>query len=346
MKAQIHKFVLFLFSFFLLFSSCKKSTEPVQTKYTTRNFKWRADTLWTDNARWIELFDIWGSDENDVWAVGSSNDRSAAIWHWDGTKWQNIDPGFSGWVRAEYFDIFGIGKDDFWIVGDFDRSFYPHDTHGALLHYDGTWHLITPDSLPPLQSIWGTSSNNMYIGTMWNGLILKYDGHKFIKLTKESKKQILTIYGFNSNEIYSVIRDRDSTVFYFCKIISSGIEILDQYNYGKNIFRKFGTRLWGTDIDHLYSSTGEGITRYYNGKWREEFYYNSLTTLYGSANNNIFAAGSKGSLFHFNGHDWKKIYGITSNNGWIWDLWCNSNSVFIIQDIDLPRRIVIGTRKN
>ena len=337
-------FFLFIYLFFLLFSSCRRSTEPVQTKYTTRNFKWRADTLWTDNARWIELFDIWGSDENDVWAVGSSNDRSAAIWHWDGTKWQNIDPGFSGWVRAEYFDIFGIGKDDFWIVGDIDRAFYPHDTHGALLHYNGSWHLIMPDSLPPLMSVWGLNPGNIYLGTMWNGLILKYDGKKFIKITKESKKQIATIYGLNSSEIFSEVRDRDSTVYYFYKINPSGIEILDSYNYAKETFQKFGKSLWGTDIDHIYSATGQGITRYYNGQWKEEFYNNSSTTLYGSANNNIFSAGLRGALFHFNGDNWYRIHDYPNSGEQIWGIWCNDKSVFFIQDVDDKIQIVEGKR--
>ena len=87
------------------------------------------------------LTGIWGSADDDVWAVGGPagargthcfmGDKGlqldkiewgTALLHWDGKSWKAVDTGDVIWLKA----IWGRAKDDIWAIGD-----------DVLMHFDG-----------------------------------------------------------------------------------------------------------------------------------------------------------------------------------------------------------------
>jgi hypothetical protein len=70
------------------------------------------------------LSGVWGSGENDVWAVGSGG----AIFHYNGLAWSFIDPPVST-DEPELFGVWGSGPNDVWAVGA-DRE------GGLILRYE------------------------------------------------------------------------------------------------------------------------------------------------------------------------------------------------------------------
>jgi len=122
-------------------SSCQRSTEPLINNpgpdTTSHNFTWTADTIYAEDAYQIYLYDIWGTDENNVWAVGHSEKLRYRIWHYDGKTWSNVYvPAF--YHVPTYREIFGFGENDFWIVG-YGVKTNIDSAVGYILHYDGEW---------------------------------------------------------------------------------------------------------------------------------------------------------------------------------------------------------------
>ena len=77
------------------------------------------------------LWGVWGSAEDDLWAVGgdgfASEDKRGVVLRFDGVAWAQIEvPQLEEEVFA-WFKVWGAGPDDVYIVGQ----------RGALLHFDG-----------------------------------------------------------------------------------------------------------------------------------------------------------------------------------------------------------------
>lgn len=62
------------------------------------------------------LWDIWGADANNMWAVGGDpNTSSSVILKWDGVSWTKQSSGpFEGPL---YSAIWGTDANNIWIVG-------------------------------------------------------------------------------------------------------------------------------------------------------------------------------------------------------------------------------------
>lgn len=110
-----------------------------------------------------ELRDVWGMDENNVFATGyiNINDTIYGNVHWDGTKWTPIG-GAGGNV------IFGFTNDDIWELGN-DVSYFDGNSwqSKAGKWIDGKFIVLDEvlASNGPYYAVWGTSSDNMYFGS-------------------------------------------------------------------------------------------------------------------------------------------------------------------------------------
>jgi len=339
---------------FFIMPTCKNNpTGPTGPDTTGNNFEWRVDTLWMPKVFQITMWDIWGSSENDVWAVGHSSVSKAAIWHWDGETWQNIKPEFEEWGGLTHRKIFGFSKDDFWIVGGLNAKAYPWETYGSLLHYNnGSWELYPPEGLPYFLCIWGSASDNLYIGA-FNGSIYHYNGTKLtrIKTGIEDKfeSQVNTMWGFNENTVYAKASTYDTTrntlIYYFYKVENQTATLVDSFSLNNVENQRLGNTLWGYN-NELYSGTGEGIYKYVDEQWQLELPWTTIYDIYGSARNNIFAGAYGGGLFHYNGIDWKQINNFKSSGQTIVALWCNKDYVFLVQFLGNYQQIIQGKRVN
>jgi hypothetical protein len=76
------------------------------------------------------VYAIWGSANNDVWAVGRKINQgllSAFLMHFDGARWADATPVNVQALSSVLYNIYGTSKSDIWVGGD-----------EYVLHYDGT----------------------------------------------------------------------------------------------------------------------------------------------------------------------------------------------------------------
>ena len=159
---------------------------------TSHNYTWQEFTI-GDAGFSNTLYDVWGTDENNVWAVGTVmiNDTAYGVLKWNGVEW--LPEKRIGGLQT----IFGFNENDIWVAGN------------GIWHYNGNlW--IDYDNIirnpgfydnGPYTSIWGTSSSNLYLGNAW-GKIIHWDGSKASVVYENSNSIPITdIYGLSRNFI-------------------------------------------------------------------------------------------------------------------------------------------------
>ncbi|MHB2153296.1 hypothetical protein ACX8XN_02725 [Calditrichota bacterium GD2] len=362
-------FFLFLFSFFFLsslifnLSSCKRSTEPIYNPAcpdtTSHEFTWEFDTLAYPESYQTLVSSIWGSSENDVYAVGH-NDRSAGqIWHWDGIKWRSLVNNDSGpidpfYLRGGSFNkVFGTSKNDVWIVGGNVRGSYPNFTRQYLiLHFDGkNWIKKEFDGFTVI-SVWGVGPNDIWFGTT-GGEFIHYDGQNWQIISTGKQIQINSMTGFASDEIYAhgtgwdKEAPQDTSYYYFYKYDGNQWKILDEYlNTRGHTEEKFGGYLWADENKGILYSSSNRVYLWNGENWSLISNF-ARGEIYGSNWNNIFTASNNGKVYHYNGSTWKMIKGIPKLD---WpSLWCNDKYVFISSELDegVQKTLILrGTMKS
>jgi len=102
---------------------------------------------------------VWGSSDNDVFAVGFSG----TILHYNGSAWRTVTSG----IAPDLYAVWGSSDSDVFAVGDL----------ATVLHYDGnTWSRMrgSISSTYPLHGVWGSSGNDVF--AVGNETILHHPG--------------------------------------------------------------------------------------------------------------------------------------------------------------------------
>ncbi len=103
-----------------------------------------------------DLYSVWGSSANDVFAVGTSG----TILHYDGNSWTQMSSTTENDLNA----LWGFAADNVYAVGD----------NGTVLNYDGNaWSAIERPTSENLNAIWGPSDDRIYIAGN-NGTLILY----------------------------------------------------------------------------------------------------------------------------------------------------------------------------
>ena len=326
---------------------------------TSHEFVWEFDTLAYPKSYQTLVSSLWGSSENDVYAVGH-NDRSAGqIWHWDGIKWRSlvnrdsgpIDPLF---LRGGSFNqVFGTSKDDVWIVGGNVRGRYPDFIRQYLiLNYDGVnWTKKEFDGFEVL-SVWGSGPDDMWFGTT-DGEFIHYDGANWTIISLGKEVQINSMTGFSSDEIYAhgIEWDNkapdDSAFHYFYKYDGNVWQVIDKFLYtAYHTDRKFGSYLWADKKNAILYSSSNRVYKWNKGIW-EIFSNFARGEIYGSSLKNIFTVSNNGKIYHFNGRSWNQLKGLPKLD--LPALWCNDKYVFISSELDegIQKTLILrGTMQN
>ncbi|WKZ69097.1 MAG: hypothetical protein QY331_14140 [Melioribacteraceae bacterium] len=185
-------------------SGARKDTSSIAyaatLEATAFNYTWEEYSIGEWNS---VLYDVWGSDENNVYAVGGVrvNDTSYGVIHWDGTEW-SIFSQFGGGVA-----IHGFSANDIWSAG------------GAVYNFDGNeWNRVDGftsgnQSFPldqvlfdnrPYSSIWGTNSSNLYFGNI-RGDVVHWDGAKAtLVYSDNSEVNVKDLDGYSDDFIIGV----------------------------------------------------------------------------------------------------------------------------------------------
>jgi hypothetical protein len=112
-------------------------------------------TTWHESSGGSNIYGIWGSAWNDVYAVGHET-----IMHYDGNQWSYLS------VPGDKHGVWGSSATDVFIVG----------YSGYIYHYAGSsWSPMVSGTIEMIPRAWGSAGNNVF-GVLSNGNILHYGG--------------------------------------------------------------------------------------------------------------------------------------------------------------------------
>lgn len=147
---------------------CFESGRPVMAAFGGRVLwrnqgDWQVDDVPTDQ----DLWGVWGSSPDDVWAVGGS-DRPVIV-RYDGTSWSSVEvPTLAHDNVNSLFKVWGTGPEHVFIVGE----------NGTILHWDGEQlRDQSPETRKDLISVWGSGPDRVAaVGGRGNGVLALWDG--------------------------------------------------------------------------------------------------------------------------------------------------------------------------
>ncbi len=303
---------------------------------TSHDYTWEEFTI-GDNGSYLK--DVWGTDDNNVWAVGTFTIDGVpyGIIKWDGTEWK---PDKKNGGQAA---IYGFSDSDIWTVG------------GGVFHYNGSEWIridakgVNNQSIPldtvlndnlPYTSVWGTSSSNLYLGNQW-GKIIHWDGEK-AEVIYDFGIWITDINGTSADNIWFTAEVEDIIIANYNGISFDIIKYLPSYQHplytiypinkkqiylgGKKIFIKEQNK-WVIAVDNI----DRGV----------------IYKIRGTGANNIFAVGAFNAVYHFNGQDWKFYNELfTKGAGTAEGVFATSDKVFIVgRNADYTKaKILIGIK--
>ncbi len=337
MKEQ-NIFLLLLVLLFIEIFGCKdKGTEPPVIK-NPRDYSWTSDTLQFPGSYQTDMYDIWGSTPNDIYAVGFNTNRHD-MWHYDGKNWTDIKlwDSYQIWP-TQLSTIYGFSPNDVWAAGWAGDINSPNSS--LIIHYNGSkWSEANINKGGALNDIWGGSPNNIW-ACGWGGVVYHYDGIKWNKdsisiyMPQGAEFQLPSITEVNNSAYvigWKVENNLARWTIYFFKKTNQAWQTLDSFVVapGQTTF-KFGTRLWTSPEGNLYSS-GDGVFKWNGISWDQIFASStSLRGLKGSSDQNIFAVGDYGNAYHYNGSDWYQFQQLKNENIVYTNIWTDGNEAFIV----------------
>ena len=267
----------------------------------SHNIVWQVDTIGQPGDL---LKDVWGLDENNVWAVGGVHldGGISGIIRWDGIKW-NLFPSFDGIKQG----IYGFSSNEIFVVGEYSNRGVIGIWDGiSWTEFRGDYFLARGDTVYPLKSVWGSSPEDVWaVGAQ--GTIVHWDGSEWKKVQSPTSMYLTDIYGTSSDNIFAVgatLTDEYELIHYdgnSWRLISNQIPI------SAMMFRS----IWLDKSGSGFIVGSRGLQ--YNGtSWSliPDNRFVRLVRVRGSGMNNVYAGGQFGNLLHYNGVEWIKFTGL------------------------------------
>lgn len=287
---------------------------------TSHNILWEVDIIGEYPSI---LHDVVIIDENNIWAVGEIKTDSGTFnaVKWDGNHWQsfNIEAYYgTALVNPELYSIQYIDENNIWV------------STGTPEHWNGgEWTIYHLWDMQVLNEDEGGvytisklyQSGQYFVGH--NGTIVRHNNQSFEKMNSGTDINLVDICGKSSDEIW------------ICGATSGAAEGILLEKSGdswktiiKTDMRETGTTapydtLFGSidgiwipeNGDSLWIANGWGVFKYsistgkfrwvYPRWWTQNDSYGKLLTIRGTANNDVFASGDRGTIVHYNGITWK-----------------------------------------
>ncbi len=330
----------------LFFTTCKKEESvipPADITPTHPTITWTADTIKNPYVGvQLLLESIWGSDTNDVYAVGhNAEGGSASMFHFNGQKWSSIkitkgEGGFIG-SYVSFSEIDGSGKNDVWAVGSRGGYFGSNLDSSLVIHFDGTgWSEVSMSRCKfAIQRLKVLSSTNIYM-TGSAGEVYHYDGLDFTKYVLDTNL-VLTLGG-DANNMF--VGGRSFLLFpnEYISVYSmqkgnpwKRIKKITEVDYYKK--NDFGFYDFYPRGDGKYFAVGNGVFTVSDSLWQIKYQKDTYQyiRLRGTAPSNIFALTQLNKIIHWNGVDWKQINNPPNVNStqYLMGLWVKGNSIFV-----------------
>jgi len=282
------------------------------------------------------LFDVWGTDENNVYSCGViiESDTVYGIIKWNGSEWYPEKK--NGGLQA----IFGFSGSDIWAVG------------GGVYHFDGLqWNQIDSytsggQSIPldiilfnnlPYASIWGTNSNNVYFGNV-AGKIIHWNG---------SNAEVV----FTNSDIVQV-RDLDGYASDFIIGVGTGLvpPLLAVKYDGTNWTDLPISSNWSLNSVSIVSKNqlyfgGDGVFEMIGNEFSQiqSFGYYIRDVKYNKLNGVTVTSSAFDGVYINNGLEWRSYKGqITTDNTAYNEIFLINNKIFCVGSTLNEAKIIIG----
>lgn len=331
------RFITLFLLVFIVFFSCRKITEPLESIKDPRTYTWTIDTLSYQGTlqTWMSL--LWGSSPNDMYAIGHCSSLGGEMWHFDGSHWSPVKLHISqGGTIEGGFDlkcIFGLSANDIF-VGGRDPGHPADETF--LMHFDGReWQEIKSSYSGMIQSIWGSNPEDIWCAG-WNNIYHYNDKNfKIVSFLRPTPKliQFTSMCGFSKTNIYMIGNRSDS-------VMPIDTTAYDLYYYNGNVWSVIDSvvltpenryshfSFYLASIGKNLYSAGDGAYKYYQNSWNSILDDNSIVRIGGTGDSNIIVASSYGQIFHYNGNNWQLI-GPPDFGHFITDIWTDGHEVFL-----------------
>ena len=348
--------------FALLTISCKlfrNEDEPIKDP---RTYSFTIDTLRFHNSQQLIFQNIWGTNYNNVYHVGSSDIGFGMMHHFNGENWElvplHISVGGSvGGISMQIRDVYGFSKDDMWAVGYYLTNEtiegVPGPEKSLIIHYDGiNWERAEIPMASEIFKIGGNSPSNLFAGGTY-GKLYHYNGLEWeldsIPLPKEQFSGYFSHFRAitkSSNDSVYAIASNLGGYDYLLLNSNSQWTVVDSFEYNNKLHN-----IWLSPSGRLYSAGNQNVSVWDGAQWKlifeSEHYFKDIM---GTNDNNIFVIGQRhgedgygvGVILHYNGTDWYQYPDVTTEWGDNQRVHVNTNSIFCsMQNNDQSISIII-----
>ncbi|MBE0572904.1 MAG: hypothetical protein IH618_15285 [Ignavibacteriaceae bacterium] len=291
---------------------------------TNFNYTWQEFALGEPGS---DLYDVWGTDENNVYAVGrvELNDTVYGIIKWNGNNW--LPEKKIGGLQA----IYGFSTSDIWAVG------------GGVWHYNGfLWEQYTYSD-PVITgnityySVWGTGSTNLYMGS-GRGKIIHWNGNKAqIVYSNPDEVFVKDLDGYASDFIIGVGTGMVPPLLAVKYNGDSWIELPLSSTLSLNVV-SIATR------NHIYFG-GDGVFELKGNIFShlQSFGYYIWDVKYNRDTGVTVAAGAFDGIYIYNGLEWRNYRAqITSDNTSYSGIFIANKTIFCVGSTTSEAKIIIG----
>jgi hypothetical protein len=284
-----------------------------------------------------DLYRVWGSGTDDIWAVGANLiDGTGIIRHWNGTVW-SFATGDT--TNHPLWNIWGSDKSDAWAVADYGIvalrngttwttstlesttgtqarlnavwGSAPDDVYvvaspGTILHWDGaTWTTSTSIAGVNLWALWGSGPDSVWAAGD-GGTILHWDGTNWSTNVTGPDGTLDSVWGSGANDVWAVGGfSNQATILHWDGTAWSLTSTGDVYL----------TDVWGAAHDDVWavgvtSVSGVAAILHWNGTaWSSVAHpgAGSLNGVWGSRSNDVWAVGARGTTLHWDGFSWSVV---------------------------------------
>lgn len=179
-----------------------------------------------------------------------------------------------------------------------------------------TWSVaLDGDDLDRLAlSVWGTSSDNVYVagGGLGNGLgalALRYDGAAWAELDTGSDDTLWWVWGPSSEETYFV--GEAGAVVHIDGTGAAAIQATPTTHTLYGVWGAAADDIWAVGGDPLASEPTAVILHYDGQAWvdatPDATVVGALFKVWGAAADDVWAVGQNGTLLHHDGSDWRAV---------------------------------------
>ena len=233
---------------------------------------------------------VWAFAPDDVWAGAFGATGQPVILHFDGTAFTAVPTPPLGFVA----DFIGFAPDDLFAAGG-----------SNLWHWNGaTW--LTVDfngEINPsdLQSIWGTSRDDLWLGDGFNGQVHRWNGSSWTTTTTRVV-QVTDLWGSSATDVYAtgIFGMGHWTGSAWTEITDS---VVDQ-----------ASALWGFAANDIWAVGDFGTLAHWDGTaWADRLpagndsFEEDHVSVWGPAPDDVWAVGNFGAISHWDGAGWSQV---------------------------------------